>query len=75
VKLLMKRDSVISGFDDDESVRESPECLLKSLGFQVSVFAGTERLLSTATVDETDCLILCVHLGGERTRIAKDFAP
>lgn len=60
----MKCNSTISIVDDDESVRESLDSLLKSIGFRVSLFAGAEEFLSTASADETDCLILDVRLGG-----------
>ncbi len=60
----MKSRSNISIVDDDESVRESLESLLKSFGFEVSLFIGAEDFLKAGAADETDCLILDVRLGG-----------
>lgn len=62
--VLMKSPSNISIVDDDESVRESLESLLKSFGFRVSLFSGAENFLKAGAADETDCLILDVRLGG-----------
>ena len=56
--------SLISVVDDDESVRESLESLLKSIGFQVKTFAAAEDFLNSEQLDETHCLILDVRLGG-----------
>ena len=64
MKLPMKSCSRISIVDDDESVRESLEGLLKSFGFQVSLFTGAEEFLEANAADEADCLILDVRLGG-----------
>lgn len=60
----MKPCPSISIVDDDESIRESLESLLKSMGFGVSLFAGAEEFLEARAVEGTDCLILDVRLGG-----------
>ena len=60
----MKRNYSISIVDDDESMRESLESLLKSMGFRVSRFSGAEEFLDARAADRTDCLILDVRLGG-----------
>lgn len=60
----MKRRYLICVVDDDESVRESLESLLKSFGFRVSLFSGAEEFLKSGVADEADCLILDVRLGG-----------
>jgi len=64
MKSPMKSCPSISIVDDDESIRESLESLLKSMGFGVSLFAGAEEFLEARAVDGTDCLILDVRLGG-----------
>jgi len=50
--------------DDDISVRESLESLIKSVGMQVKVFASAEDFLSAAHPRRADCLILDVRLPG-----------
>ena len=55
---------MISVVDDDESVRESLEGLLKSVGFRVKTFEGAEDFLDSEQLNETHCLILDVRLGG-----------
>ncbi len=60
----MKLRYLICVVDDDESVRESLESLLKSFGFRVSLFSGDEEFLKAGVADEANCLILDVRLGG-----------
>jgi FixJ family two-component response regulator len=64
MELQMKRDLLISIVVDDESMRESLESLLKSMGFRVSVFLAAEDFLHARAAERTDCLILDVRLGG-----------
>ena len=56
--------SLISVVDDDESLRESLEGLLKSLGHGVAVFSSAESFLSSKALAKTDCLILDVRMPG-----------
>jgi FixJ family two-component response regulator len=56
--------SLISVVDDDESVRESLEGLLKSLGHAVAVFSSAESFLSSEALTKTDCLIVDVRMPG-----------
>ena len=55
---------MISVVDDDESVRESLEGLLTSLGYQVETFASGEAFLASNRADRTACLILDVRMPG-----------
>jgi len=55
---------LISVVDDDNSVRESVECLLRSVRFGVVAFASAEEFLSSDRVSETDCLIADVRMPG-----------
>ena len=50
--------------DDDESVRESLEGLLKSVGFRVEAFALARDFLNSQALHATDCLILDVRMPG-----------
>jgi FixJ family two-component response regulator len=55
---------LISVVDDDDSVRESLQSLLRSIGFAVEVFASAEELLTSDRLRNTDCLILDVVMPG-----------
>jgi FixJ family two-component response regulator len=50
--------------DDDISVRESLESLIRSAGLEVRVFASAEDFLNSAHPRKADCLILDVRLPG-----------
>ena len=56
--------SLISVVDDDESLRESLEGLLKSLGYGATVFSSAESFLSSEALAKTACLILDVRMPG-----------
>ena len=55
---------MISIVDDDDSVRESLQRLMRSVGFEVNVFASAEEFLNSDRLRYTDCLILDVRLPG-----------
>jgi FixJ family two-component response regulator len=57
-------DSLVVVVDDDESVRESLEGLLRSVGFAVRTFPSTEECLNWEGLRDTDCLILDVRMPG-----------
>ena len=50
--------------DDDISVRESLEGLIRSAGLEVKVFASAEEFLNSVHPRKADCLILDVRLPG-----------
>lgn len=54
----------ISVVDDDESLRESLEGLLDSLGYRAAVFSSAEAFLSSDALTGADCLILDVRMPG-----------
>ncbi|MFZ0914874.1 MAG: response regulator [Candidatus Korobacteraceae bacterium] len=60
----MAKVPLISVVDDDESVRESLDGLLRSVGFAVKVFASAEEFLNSDHLYEIDCLLLDVRLPG-----------
>jgi FixJ family two-component response regulator len=54
----------ISVVDDDDSVRESLQGLLESLGYTVETFPSAEAFLGSDVLKRTDCLILDVRMPG-----------
>jgi FixJ family two-component response regulator len=56
--------SIISVVDDDTSVRESLQCLIRSVGFAVEVFCSAEEFLNSDRLRNTRCLILDVRMPG-----------
>src|SRR5271157_5737415 len=55
---------LISVVDDDESVRESLDGLIRSVGFAVRVFPSAEEFLNSNHLCDTDCLLLDVRMPG-----------
>jgi FixJ family two-component response regulator len=60
----MRRAPLISIIDDDESMRESTNGLVRSLGYQAATFASAEEFLRSERVDDTSCLIADVRMPG-----------
>jgi FixJ family two-component response regulator len=60
----MANSHLISVVDDDDSVRESLQGFIRSLGFAVEVFALAEEFLNSDHLRDTDCLILDVRMPG-----------
>lgn len=60
----MANPPLISVVDDDDSVRESLDGLLRSVGFIAKVFASAEEFLNSDHLRTTDCLILDVRMPG-----------
>ena len=55
---------LIAVVDDDISVRESLDSLIRSVGLGVRAFASAEEFLDSAHPGKADCLILDVRLPG-----------
>ncbi|PBB69268.1 two-component system response regulator [Mesorhizobium sp. WSM4312] len=55
---------LVSIVDDDESVRESLPDLVRELGFRAEAFSSAEQFLGSDIIEETDCLVLDVHMPG-----------
>src|SRR5208282_441483 len=55
---------LVAVVDDDISVRESLESLIRSTGLEARVFASAEEFLDPPRSREPDCLILDVRLPG-----------
>jgi FixJ family two-component response regulator len=69
---------MISVVDDDHSVRESLESLIRSVGYAVRVFDSAEAFLDSPDLAKTDCLILDIHMPGMdgvtlRRRLRNDY--
>jgi FixJ family two-component response regulator len=50
--------------DDDRGMRVSVERLLKAHGFTTKTFESAEAMLETLAIDDVDCLVLDINLGG-----------
>lgn len=55
---------LISVVDDDESMRQALESLLKSIGFRVAVFTSAPEFCEAPEFHTSDCLILDVRMPG-----------
>ena len=55
---------MISIVDDDESVREATDALVRSLGYAAATFASAEEFLDFDRVHATSCLIADVQMPG-----------
>ena len=58
----MRKRSLVSIVDDDESVRESLPDLLMAFGFAAQAFSSAEAFLASDCVGRTSCLILDVAM-------------
>ena len=55
---------LVAVVDDDISIRESLDSLIRSVGMDVRVFASAEEFLNSAHPRKPDCLVLDVRLPG-----------
>jgi len=55
---------LIAIVDDDDSLRNSLDNLIRSVGFRAHGFSSAEAFLRSNHVDETACLILDVRMAG-----------
>jgi FixJ family two-component response regulator len=55
---------LISIVDDDDSLRNSLDDLVQSIGFRTQGFASAEAFLSSSQARDTACLILDVRMPG-----------
>jgi len=55
---------LISIIDDDRSVREATNGLVRSLGYATAVFASAEEYLQSNHVPGTSCVITDLHMPG-----------
>ena len=55
---------MISIIDDDRSVREAVQSLIRSLGYEAAIFASAEEYLGSQRVHDTECIITDVQMPG-----------
>ena len=60
----MPRVPLIAIVDDDDSLRDSLDNLIRSVGYRVEGFASAEAFLQAQRAPETACLLLDVRLPG-----------
>jgi len=60
----VRETALISIVDDDESMREAIQSLLRSVGFRAKTFASGEQFLQSDQIENTACLILDVRMPG-----------
>jgi len=61
---MKKTDTPVYVVDDDASVREAVESLIRSEGFPVRTFGSAQEFLATARAEVPSCLVLDLHLPG-----------
>ncbi len=55
---------MISIIDDDRSVREAVESLIRSLGYQAVTFTSAEEYLGSDRMNESECVITDIQMPG-----------
>lgn len=60
----MAKSHVISIIDDDPSVREATQSLIRSLGYDAQAFASAEEYLQSNRLNDSSCLITDLHMPG-----------
>jgi FixJ family two-component response regulator len=61
---LMSADSVVSIVDDDESIREAINDLIRSVGLKTAAFDSAEDFAGSSQRKDTACLILDLRMPG-----------
>lgn len=61
-RVSAKTKPLISIVDDDESVREATEALMRALGFRVQAFPSAVDFLASSRVDDTSCIIADINM-------------
>src|SRR5258708_5492687 len=64
IEAMKEADSMVFVVDDDVSIREALENLVRSVGLRVEVFASAEEFLRSKRPDVPGCLVLDVQLPG-----------
>jgi FixJ family two-component response regulator len=61
---MPKNDPVVYVVDDDASMRDALDSLIRSVGFRVQTFASAQDFLKSTLPDAPGCLVLDVRLPG-----------
>ena len=61
---MSKPESIVYVVDDDESVREAIQSLIRSVGLHVDAFASAQDFLRSKRPDVPGCLVLDIRLPG-----------
>jgi FixJ family two-component response regulator len=61
---MERRHTTVAVVDDDPSMLRAAEDLLGAHGFKTSLFGSAEEFLASNAVNQADCLLLDIHLGG-----------
>ncbi len=60
----LSQSSLIAIVDDDEAIREATQGLLKAVGYATEAFPSAEDFLASPRLNEVECLITDIQLGG-----------
>lgn len=61
---MQKRHTTVAVVDDDPSMLKAAADLLDAQGISASLFTSAEEFLASGLVEQVDCLLLDIHLGG-----------
>jgi FixJ family two-component response regulator len=62
--LALAKSHLISIIDDDPSVRQATQSLVRSLGYAAEVFSSAEEYLQAGRVGDSSCVITDLHMPG-----------
>ena len=60
----MAKTHVISIIDDDPSVRDATQSLVRSLGYSAQAFSSAEEYLQSDRIRDSSCVITDLHMPG-----------
>lgn len=61
---MTEQQAIVFVVDDDKSVRESLESLIRAMGLGVEIFSSAQQFLSSPRPDAPGCLVLDVRMPG-----------
>ncbi len=60
----MHKGPLVAVVDDDKSIRDATQDLLKAAGFSTATFEDAESFLGSASRTRTDCLVADIRMPG-----------